>query len=495
MSASTSDDNREILPRWRDLRGTLRAGEATPQADSSLAIRPGVDFFAEKELVWKQEHSLSSACDLVGAAIVWGREIAARDAASYILAQHREATPASVAMADRLLGGDDVPSELAVADTGGIIRDLRRSLRFYPHNSLYWVDLARHYVNIGLLRKAMDSMLAATSLAPNNRYVLRAAARLHTHAKDFDGAHDILINSAATPGDPWLMAAEVSTAALAKRSPRYVKAARSMLDSRKFAAFDLGELASALATLDYRSGGLRLSRKFFRLSLRAPSENVIAQARWATTQKIIDVDSRIFLRPGSDEAQAWYHTYESRWGAALEAGRRWLDDQPFSANPCIHASFVALFGLEDFAQGLQIARVGLLANPNEPGVLNNGAVAAANLGNLGLARDYLRRAAKQKDLRAGMGAVLVATGGLIAYRSGDRDEGRRLYKSAIDRARGNPTLVERARLSFALEEIRSDPAELDTQGLYSPEGEAADSSLVLLRERLAKALRERRARV
>jgi hypothetical protein len=57
-------------------------------------------------------------------------------------------------------------------------------------------------------------MMTALQLAPQNRHVLRSAARLFLHVGDPECAHDLVARNDATKNDPWLIAAEIAIAYL-----------------------------------------------------------------------------------------------------------------------------------------------------------------------------------------------------------------------------------------------------------------------------------------
>jgi hypothetical protein len=287
MSAPASDAHRELLPRWRDLQTTTKLGELTPPQTREPLVPLESDFLTEKITDWQRERSVPFAAEVVGAALVLQRPAEAQEAAEFVLANQVHATPAILDLAARITNNEPTapaPTTLTRTILHERIRTLKASVRFEPHNAFAWTELARLYTSVGLSTKVVQCMDVALGLAPNNRYVLRSAARLHTHTNDNQRAHGILARAIVTPSDPWLVAAEISTAALAGKSSKLIKTGTKLIDAQRFAHFDLAELAGALATQDAKAGDLRRARKLFRSSLQAPNENVVAQARWAATQ-------------------------------------------------------------------------------------------------------------------------------------------------------------------------------------------------------------------
>src|ERR1700719_1139650 len=98
MSAPLNDERREIIPRWRDLRSTIAAGELTPPSTDPIEVP--ADFLQDKLDDWSREGSLPFANDVIGAALVLGREPEAREAALFVSEHRSEATPASIALAE-----------------------------------------------------------------------------------------------------------------------------------------------------------------------------------------------------------------------------------------------------------------------------------------------------------------------------------------------------------------------------------------------------------
>jgi predicted permease len=122
------------------------------------------------------------------------------------------------------------------------------------------------------------------SLSPNSRFVLRSAARLYLHANEPDRAHNLLLKAESTPFDPWLIAAELAIAPIAKVGPEFAYEAGWVLNSENYAPIHVTELASSLATLELADGNRRKARKLFQRALQSPTENSIAQVDWAAKQ-------------------------------------------------------------------------------------------------------------------------------------------------------------------------------------------------------------------
>jgi hypothetical protein len=109
--------------------------------------------------------------------------------------------------------------------TGIDIGSIRRHVHRYPEDALSWVDLALGFVSKGVKDKAQRAMTVALQLAPNDRHVLRSAARMYLHLDDPEHAHDVLKRNDATKFDPWLVAGEIALSSAAERSPNSSRSA------------------------------------------------------------------------------------------------------------------------------------------------------------------------------------------------------------------------------------------------------------------------------
>jgi tetratricopeptide (TPR) repeat protein len=218
------------------------------------------------------------------------------------------------------------------------IRALKQTLRNSPRNVLPRADLALEYTGLGLLEQALKAMDVALRLAPDDRFILRSAARLLVHVGDSDGALEVLRHSDRTKIDPWLSAAEISIASTADRPSRFAKRAAHIVTGDRFPARQTTELASALATLEASTGAVKKALRLFRRSLVDPTENVVAQATWAAQRlDINELQPQNLDVPGSFEARALTHVKGGDFAVALDATWKWLADQTFSKTAAVFA--------------------------------------------------------------------------------------------------------------------------------------------------------------
>lgn len=436
MSFFFHDKNRRVLPRWRDSRLTAELGELGSLKREKAPIRIDKSFLDKAASDWRTSPSEVSAFEIVSAAIVAEHRKIAEDAAFFILSRGTENTAAKE-LARHYLNPKPELRSLNPTDSGKAaakIANLRLSLRQYPRDALAWVDLALAHTTLGQKSSSTAAMRVGLGLAPNNRFVLRSAARLLTHLGEPDRAHDLLLRSPAVRHDPWLAAAEVSLADILGVPPE-MGTARRLLTSAHMGNHQLSELASAVATAELYSGRNKAARKYFRQSLESPTENAVAQATWASNRPTsVVVPESALQAPRSYEALAWHYHRSHRWAEAAEQCELWLQDEAFSARPAELGSFIAATTLEDFSLCESFARAGLMANPHHAILNNNLAVALVNTGRTDEAQSALL-SVRRPSQDAQSEATLTATEGLIAFRLGDCASGNAKYLESIRQAR------------------------------------------------------------
>jgi tetratricopeptide (TPR) repeat protein len=187
-----------------------------------------------------------------------------------------------------------------------------------------------------------------------------------------------------------------------------------------------------------------MAKRHFAQSLTTPTENSVAQAGWAARRAdAAVVEPQHLLVPHSYEARALNAFNVGRWQEAMAHAMAWIRDEPFSSRSVLFASFVASTMLEDHAAAESVLRNALQADPENRPLLNNLAYALA-------CSDRLEEAAATfQKINTTFGSdservVWLATGGLLAFRSKQFAEGRRLYDEAIELARVSRLSYQRA---------------------------------------------------
>lgn len=399
MTPTVWTAGRRLVPRWRSLRATLASLELAqpkPAPNGKSVLEPttpaGPDFLARLER-WQLEPSLVTAAEFLEAAIVEGDEKLAVNAARQLIHSNKNATPLIHAQAASVLArhglGEEVPRELQF--------DLPRpsprfATRVHPRDPLGWVELALRQVSSGHPRAAMRSMGVALAIAPTNRHVLRSAARLFLHADTAERAHDVIVRNVATKSDPWLIAAEVALADIAKRSPRFYKQGTRMLDDRSGSARQLTELAGAIGTDELLNGNRKRARRNFELSMRDPTGSALAQGEWASIQTGVEVvsESSLCTTLEAAEARAFHLHRMGDYRAVPDICFEWAKSDSFSIRPFAFGSSIAGL-LDDHEVAMELASKGLALRGDTIGLLNAMAFSLASTDKPARAAEYLSK--------------------------------------------------------------------------------------------------------
>ena len=297
-------------------------------------------------------------------------------------------------------------------------------------------------------------MYVATRIGGDSRFVARSAARLFLHSGEPLLGLRALRGAAGAKSDPWLLAAEIAVSSASGFPSLFAKLGRNRLEDSSFSRFESSELASAVGTLELENGKARLARQHFRESLIAPNDNSLAQAEWA--RRLVgdlDIRSGSFAVPRSFEALAYKHFNNGHWEDAARQGINWLQDQQFSRWPAVFTSYVSSLN-DGYDRSVSILEKSLRCNPADAQLLNNLAFALASSGKVLDAQAALQRI--QPGTSTGLSAVtLIATEGLVLFRSGFVEAGRQLYVRAAEKAQalGHVKYRAMAALYLAREEI------------------------------------------
>jgi tetratricopeptide (TPR) repeat protein len=489
MDIDIEEKRRKVIPRWRDFKTTTALGElhSSVRSDTKDDVIEGS--LNEQIIDWQNNRSLAFATDLVGSGFVLGKIKEVEEAANFILSEESQASDIQKRIARQAKDPDfcahlaiteeTIPnsSDEIISHSRDRVRKYRAQLQNALRNPVKLVELSREYATLGSLEKALRTMDIAVGLAPANRFVLRSATRLFVHAGKIDKAHYVLKRAPSLRSDPWLLAAEIAVSSMMDRTSGHVRTGMQQISDRNFNAFEVSELASAIATLEMDNANGKLARKLFRQALRRPTENSIAQAEWASrSMENLSVEVREFDAPRKYEALAWSHFKQGEFNNALDEGKNWIRDQPFAVSPVIFTGMTATL-MENYELGEIIFKFGLRANPENATLRNNLAFAFASDNEPELAESELERI-NRASITIHERIVITATEGLIRFRKGFQDEGRALYRRAIDLANKNnePGYALRGLVFLAREEIYA-RTELAIQTLENAERESRNFHL------------------
>lgn len=472
MAQHIDDRHRQVVPRWRPFRIAADLGhlEPTPPHERKRVIVPAPGELEELTRDWKTYRSPVHAADLIDAALVTGRLEVGADAAEFLL--QCDVSDLSRAMARAVLfpgtpSRPPEPPDLSRNERYRRIAVARRYLHRTPRDPIRWVDLAREYSIVGQNGPAEKALHLALALAPEARFVLRAAARFFLHARRPDEAHRLLRRAGRTSEDPWLMAAEIVASVATEKRSRWLKKAIRAVESGRFEARDISELAGVLGTVEYEAGNRRKTRRLFERALVDPTENTVAQAGWLARHMSSFLLPRDRLQvPRAFEARAWESCLSADYKAAVDLAWMWLRDEPFATRPALFGSWVATTALGDHTTAAAFADAALLASPDDPRLIAQLAFCHAYQDDLERAEQLLLELPTAIAHHPTIASKLhwdvlqAADRGLIAFRRGRIEDGRREYERAIRLATEHEErqLAATALLYYAREEARASPS-------------------------------------
>ena len=473
MAVSEPDTNRRLLPRWRTATETTKLGElASPNTRQVILpahVRIQIEQLTE---IWRFEKTFENAMELVACAVVLGNHSkVVKDAASFIVDAGNECMPALREVAERILSGHTPPPISEWTKQPDIIYyrqqivQLKSRVRTTPRDAISWVEMARIYTLLGQLDSARRCVEVAISLAPNNRFTLRVAARFYVHLNQTEKGVFLLRRARVTPHDPWLLAAEISLSSIIDKPSKFRKRSFDVIESNQWAPWHTSELNGSLATFLAYDGNVKKARKLFKHSIRDPNENTLAQAQWAAIRNYGNpVPPNLLNDSKAYEALAMYFQEEQKWQEAIESYNKWSIMEPTSSRPLLNGAFTALVALEDGKQAINFLKKAEVLVSNDPTVFNNMAIAYAYCGKLDDAQRELihaeniyKRTHNSLELSLSM---LTATKGLLAYRNGRIEEARNLYLEAVGIADNNIKQKTLILWHMLREEAKVNPSEV-----------------------------------
>ena len=394
-------------------------------------------FSDEVESAFLEQESFWTAADLVSVATVRQiRSDAAKSAASFIVNHADSGSPAfhsAQTFMEVEHGADtqplDMNAEVGDKEAARIGR-LRRLLSESPRNPLRWVDLALAHTSVGNRSRADRAMRTALAMAPQNRFVLRSAARFFVHSGKGDEALHWLNHSEGLLEDPWLLSAQIAVSQVVEAPTKHVRAARELLNDGSISPISSSELFAVLSTEELIAGRDKPARQFMASALIEPTDNAVAQAVWGSEHGLDELSQEALEVPRTFEARTLQSMQDEDWSRAIDGVQFWLRDEPFSLRASLHATYISSSGLQDFAQAINFAFDGLRINPGNLSLINNGAFALANAGRAVDALALLNSAKSSGG--ALIDFTMDATRGLVEFRMGNFERGRDLYRGSAD---------------------------------------------------------------
>lgn len=463
-----SDDfvERHTIPRWTSIETAKELGELSSfrQQLNKSTLSEDINEQLEKLLFeWANEPSLPLAIEIISAAKFSDNSTDIQQVLDYAIQalkgidsppiflksilnlEHEQSSP-------RPLNSTVFRKQAHIA-----ISKLKRSLSSYPRNPLNWCELARYYLILGQMKQSEKALLIANMLAPNNRTVLRALAHFYSHVHDPEKGLYYLRKSDITIYDPWVLCAEIALSNELQKSSRFIKRGNSLIENKNINPRALSELASELGTMDFASGDKRRGRRKIEIAKLMPHENSVAQMTWIN-QRVCNIEGILdgIVEPKYNfEAESKWCLLNEQWEKAVETISKWQDYQPFAQAPALAGSFIATDYLGDPNRAIAFLEQGRQSNPKDISILNNyiySLIMAGRLSDASKQFDYFSFSNADNDEHI----FLIATYGLFNFRSGNYDEGRFYYQTAINCAKqfNHPETAYRATIYYAREEKR-----------------------------------------
>lgn len=424
---------RNVVPRWRSSTMTLSTNEANFGAAKRKA-----DYSAEltqSDSEFTLTPTVPIASELMFLANEAGDADLTQKAANFILGKRDSIGSVSLIEFARKVSGTDAVKAVPTPKTGkAFLKEARQLLSLEYRNPVLLVDVARELTSLGHHQSALRYVRAAVAMAPGSRFVVRSSARYFLHIGEYDQAHDILRRSPNIKTDPWIQASELAVATVREKPSMLSKQMfRSLLEAKHIGP-DRAELASAVATMELKSGSNKNAKQLFNKALASPNDNSLAQAEWAAERLKLVVDDRALQTPFSFEANSNHAYRRMEVGEAILHAQYWALDEPFASRPFDSLSY--LYSLEDdFVNALKSAEKAIRVEDNEKLILHlNRLFSKIQLGQIDESYAELLRLSKHSDAKT-HAVHLLADYGALAYATGDIVQGRLFYEHAIELAR------------------------------------------------------------
>ncbi len=470
MAVIYNTEQRRIIPKWRSLKLAALNGELNPisKKQTPILITPN-NYLPEQKKAFKENRNIPTAGDLLSSAYTLGIESDSLyvDVAKYIM-DNANINTSLYKLAEKIITNKSFIENSQIIQDIDIhtifdfekyrsgIRKYKSYLKDEPKNPVGWIELGRLYTLVNLNEKAEKCIETALALDKNNRFIVRSASRFYHHLHHDDRALSIIKNSEFAASDPWLISADIAYSTILKRHSKQTKRALEYLNSKSVDNKTTTELASAIGTISFINKDYKDARKYFKQSVILPNDNSLAQYSWMSKDAHLEeIDISKFNIPLNFEVKT-QALYNSRnFNEAFENALRWQNDEPYSTRPIRLASYISSTFLNDIKTSIELNRKGLEINPNDAGLFNNLVYELTMDGQVEEAYEkFIKHSLK--EINHDENITLRATWGLILFRKGDFENGRKYYKEALSIAKkmDNNYLYSLGIANYAREEIR-----------------------------------------
>ena len=217
--------------------------------------------------------------------------------------------------------------------------------------------------------------------------------------------------------------------------------------------FHYSELLESYGNLEMQNGNSNKAKKQFRAAWVNPSEAVVAHAEWVTRNKLPGLRSESPVEyQKSLEALSWVQYYALDFEAAMETVKKWQMEETYSSNPFAVGSSIACCA-DRPEVAAEMTRFGLKINKGDWLLINNLCYSLLQAGKIDEAEEEFKTYKLENDNNI----FYLATKGLLKFKQGHYDEGRKYYTESIEQCKkmGEIELMIRATLNLAIVEIEA----------------------------------------
>lgn len=429
-------DKRRVLPKIERVsdfqeKRALRSITKVEKNNQNLVEYKQDDLTVKLE-EWKKEKSRSLAGDILSHAIV-------TDQIKYV----EEVKKSLLNDKNDLISQWIFNREKPIINLNKQISNNKKKLIIEPKDAFTWVDQAINYFEKGQVEKSKKCLESALTINKDSSFIVRNASRLYSHFGDNGKSISILKKSKLYNYDPQILSAEIAFSQIENRKTRGIDIGRKLINNENYSYYQKSELSGAIGTLEYFEGNYKKSELLFDQSLIDPTENSFAQSLW---YKIEPIPSQAFLQyMKSNEIQAHHHAMLDKFEESYIFAKGWINDEKFSIRPYKTASHIKGVIMEDYLEGFNIMQEGILkqrlikgnaiGKEEEMDYMNDLAYFLLKSNRLEEAQKYtnsMMSVILKKGKLNEHEHVNLATLGLLAFRSGDSNLGRKLYRKSIE---------------------------------------------------------------
>ena len=446
MQSNSSNDTRNVIPRWHSLNAMAPWElESAQRLDRAVIVTP--ELYADELARWRAEGSLASAADIFSTGLTTSDRSLIWEGGLKLIGREKE-------VEERLI--ESVKREIAPKrdlrvfrekiasleqNTGYLrstIRLLKRRIIQYPRNAVLTLELSRHYAILGQNDQALNWLMRAYALAPNNRMILRALVQFHDVIGDLRSSLPYLWKSDGLKYDPLIQSAEVAAAEISGRGSKTASILKRKFKGLPTVSRSQSEAALALATLEHANGiSERAVFKLVKAGLFNSTENAFAQGVWIgekTTRTLMTRFPELKIQDDAFEARANIYFDAKEYKLAIGEAYKWSLDQPFQAHPLAFICNCAAIYTNDPSLGKKYADIIMSRHSNDWSAVNAALMVYNEIKSFDRAREalsILRRLADSSSVRS----FVHAGSGLVYFSTGELEPARESYMEAIKLAK------------------------------------------------------------